>query len=39
MNIENKILNELKAILVNYPEQRVDLEEDQKFTILEGGMK
>ena len=36
MNIENKILNELKAILVNYPEQRVDLEEDQKFTILEG---
>ena len=36
MNIENKILNELKAILVNYPEQRVDLEEDQKFTILDG---
>ena len=36
MNREEKFLNELKAILVNYPEQRVDLEEDQKFTILEG---
>ena len=36
MNREENFLNELKAILVNYPEQRVDLEEDQKFTILEG---
>ena len=36
MNREEKFLNELKAILVNYPEQRVDLEEDQKFTILDG---
>ena len=36
MNRGEKFLNELKAILVNYPEQRVDLEEDQKFTILEG---
>ena len=36
MNVEEKILNELKAILVNCPEQRVDLEEDQKFTILDG---
>ena len=36
MNREEKFLNELKAILVNYPEPRIDLEEDQKFTILEG---
>jgi hypothetical protein len=36
MEREKEIFNELKALLANYPEQRVDLEEDQKFTILEG---
>lgn len=34
--IKEEIKKELKAILANYPEQRVDLGEDQKFTILEG---
>ena len=34
--IEEEIFNELKALLANYPEQRVDLEEVHRYTILAG---
>lgn len=36
MKTEEEIFNELKALLANYPEQRVDLEEVHRYTILAG---
>ena len=36
MKTEEEIFNELKALLANYPEQRVDLQEVHRYTILAG---
>lgn len=39
MTRDQELFNELKALLANYPEQRVDLEEDQEFWIFRGECK